>query len=139
MDKERFSGYGEIIIAAVLWSLAGIFAKQIHGMSAQSIIFYRVVLAFAIFFIFILISGNLKIIELKDKKIYLLLFGILQAGTMLTFFISIIKGISFDCSIIIVHCPCLYYHIIPMAFKRKIHKKRDYRPCFVNNWYSADS
>ena len=123
MDKERFSGYGEIIIAAVLWSLAGIFAKQIHGMSAQGIIFYRVVFAFAIFFTFIFISGNLKIIELKDKKIYLLLFGILQVGTMLTFFISILQG-SVSIAVLLLYTAPVYITILsPWLLKERSTKK----------------
>ena len=123
MDKKRFSGYGEIIIAAVLWSLAGIFAKYIHGMSAQSIIFYRVILAFAIFFIFILISGNLKIIELKDKKIYLLLFGIMQAGTMLAFFISILEG-SVSIAVLLLYTAPVYITILsPWLLKERSTKK----------------
>jgi drug/metabolite transporter (DMT)-like permease len=123
MDKEPFSGYGEIIIAAVLWSLAGIFAKQIHGMSAQSIIFYRVLFAFAIFFIFIFISGNIKIIELKDKKIYLLLFGILQVGTMLTFFISILQG-SVSIAVLLLYTAPVYITILsPWLLKERSTKK----------------
>lgn len=121
--RESFKGYGEIIIAAVLWSLAGIFAKQIHGMSAQSIIFYRVVFALVIFFIFILISGNLRIIELKDKKIYLLLFGILQAGTMLTFFISLLKG-SVSIAVLLLYTAPVYITILsPWLLKEKSTKK----------------
>jgi len=123
MDKDRFSGYGEIIIAAVLWSLAGIFAKQIHGMSAQGIIFYRVLFAFAIFFIFIFISGNLKIIELKDKKIYLLLFGILQVGTMLTFFISILQG-SVSIAVLLLYTAPVYITILsPWLLQERSTKK----------------
>jgi drug/metabolite transporter (DMT)-like permease len=123
MDKERFSGYGEIIIAAVLWSMAGIFAKQIQGMSAQSIVFYRVLLAFVIFFIFILISGNLKIIELKDKKIYLILFGILQAGTMLTFFISLLKG-SVSIAVLLLYTAPVYITLLsPWLLKERSTKK----------------
>ena len=123
MNKERFSGYGEIIIAAVLWSLAGIFAKQIHGMSAQSIIFYRVVFAFVLFFIFIVITGNLRIIELKEKKIYLLLFGILQAGTMLTYFISLIKG-SVSIAVLLLYTAPVYITLLsPWLLKEKSTKK----------------
>jgi drug/metabolite transporter (DMT)-like permease len=123
MNKERFSGYGEIIIAAVLWSMAGIFAKQIHGMSAQSIIFYRVVFAFVLFFIFIVITGNLRIIELKEKKIYLLLFGILQAGTMLTYFISLIKG-SVSIAVLLLYTAPVYITLLsPWLLKEKSTKK----------------
>ena len=122
-NLKTFEGYGEIIIAAVLWSLAGIFAKQIHGMSAQSIIFYRVVLAFVIFFVFIVISGNLKIIELKDKKIYLIIFGILQAGTMLTFFISLLKA-SVSIAVLLLYTAPVYITILsPWILKEKSTKK----------------
>ncbi len=121
--RESFKGYGEIIIAAILWSLAGIFAKQIHGMSAQSIIFYRVVFAFAIFFTFILISGNLRVIELKDKKIYLLLFGILQVGTMLTFFISLLKG-SVSIAVLLLYTAPVYITILsPWLLKERSTEK----------------
>lgn len=123
MNKERFSGYGEIIVAAVLWSLAGILAKQIHGMSAQSIIFYRVVFALVLFFIFIVITGNLKIIELKEKKKYLLLFGILQVGTMLTFFISLIKG-SVSIAVLLLYTAPVYITLLsPWLLKEKSTKK----------------
>src|SRR4030067_1819754 len=121
--RESFKGYGEIIIAAILWSLAGIFAKQIHGMSAQSITFYRVVFALVIFFTFILISGNLRIIELKDKKIYLLLFGILQVGTILTFFISLIKG-SVSIAVLLLYTAPVYITLLsPWLLKEKSTKK----------------
>lgn len=123
MNKESFSGYGEIIIAAVLWGLAGIFAKQIHGMSAQSIIFYRVVLAFVIFFVFIVISGNLKMVELKDKKIYLIIFGILQAMTMLTFFISLLES-SVSVAVLLLYTAPVYITILsPWLLKEKSTKK----------------
>ena len=123
MNNERFSGYGEIIIASILWSLAGIFAKQIHGMSAQSIIFYRVVFALMLFFIFIVITGKLKIIELKEKKIYLLLFGILQVGTMLTFFISLIKG-SVSIAVLLLYTAPVYITILsPWLLKETSTKK----------------
>ena len=123
MDKDRFSGYSEIIIAAILWSLAGIFAKQIHGMSAQSIIFYRVLLAFVIYFIFILISGNLKMVELKDKKIHLLLFGILQAGTMLAFFISLLKG-SVSIAVLLLYTAPVYITLLsPWLLKERSTRK----------------
>jgi drug/metabolite transporter (DMT)-like permease len=122
-DRESFRGYGEIIIAAILWSLAGIFAKQIHGMSAQSIIFYRVLFAFVIFFIFIVISGNFRIIDLKDKKIYLLLFGILQVGTMLTFFISLLKG-SVSIAVLLLYTAPVYITILsPWLLKERSTKK----------------
>src|SRR5574341_184816 len=90
--RNSFEGCGEIITASILWGLAGIFAKKIIGMPAQSIIFYRVIFAFIIIFMFLLIAGDLNKIRLKDKKIYLVLFSLLQVATMLAYFVSILKA-----------------------------------------------
>lgn len=118
--NKRFSGYGEIITAAVLWSLVGIIAKKIQGMPAQSIIFYRVSFAFIIFFIALSVSGNLKIIELREKKVYLFLFGILQVATMLTYFISILNG-SVSIAVLLLSTAPVYITIFsPWLLKEKI-------------------
>lgn len=118
-NSSSFKGYGEIIIACVLWSLAGIFARMIDGMPAQSIIFYRVTFAFVIFFIFLLISGNLKKVRLGDKKMYLVLFSILQAATMLAFFISLLKA-SVSVAVLLLYTAPLYV----MIFSRWILKEK---------------
>jgi len=123
MDKERFSGYSEIIIAAILWSLVGIIAKQIHGMSTQAIIFYRVSFAFIIFLIVLLISGNLKIIKLREKRFYLFLFGILQVATMFTYFISIINA-SVSIAVLLLSTAPVYITIFsPLLLKEKTKKR----------------
>jgi drug/metabolite transporter (DMT)-like permease len=120
MNKDRFSGYSEIIIAAVLWSLAGIFAKQIHGMSAQSIIFYRVSFAFIIFFTVLLFSGKLNILKLREKKSYLFLFSILQMATMVAYFISILNA-SVSIAVLLLSTAPIYITIFsPWLLKEKI-------------------
>ncbi len=114
-----FEGYGEIVTASVLWGFAGILAKMITGMPAQSIIFYRVALASAIFFIALLISGKLNIVGLKDKKAYLLLFAILQAGTMLTYFISILNA-SVSVAVLLLYTAPVYVTVFsPWLLKEK--------------------
>lgn len=88
-------------------------------MSAQSIIFYRVLFAFAIFFIYIIISGNLNILEPKDKKIYLVIFGMLQAGTMLAFFSSLMKG-SVSIAVLLLYTAPVYITLFsPWLLKEK--------------------
>jgi drug/metabolite transporter (DMT)-like permease len=123
VDKERFSGYGEIIIAAILWSLVGIVAKQIHGMSAQAIIFYRVGFAFIIFLAALLVSGNMGIIKLREKRSYLLLFGILQVATMVAYFISIMNA-SVSIAVLLLSTAPVYITIFsPWLLKEKIKKR----------------
>ncbi|GFO97314.1 hypothetical protein ig2599ANME_1514 [groundwater metagenome] len=105
--KLIWKGYGEIITAAVLWGTAGILVKMISDMTALSIIFYRVALAFIIFMVYFSISGNLNKLRLKDKKIYLVLFSLLQITTMLTFFISIMEA-SIPIAVLLLYTAPLY-------------------------------
>jgi len=121
--REYFEGYGEIIIACILWSSAGILAKLILGMPAQTIIFYRVTLASVTFFMALLISGNLQLIKLGDKKIYLLIFGILQVATMLAFFISIMKA-SVSVAVLLLYTAPVYVTVFsPLILKERTSKK----------------
>jgi len=121
--NRSFEGYGEIVIASVLWSLAGILAKMIHGMTAQSIIFYRVTLASLIFFIALLISGNLKIIKPGNKKIYLVAFGILQAVTMLAYFVAILNA-SVSVAVLMLYTAPVYVTVLsPWLLKEVATKK----------------
>lgn len=115
-----FEGYGEIIAAGILWSFAGIFAKTIIGMPAQSIIFYRVLFAFVILFVFLLISGKLKNVGLKDKKKYLLLFSILQAMTMVAFFVAILEA-SVSVAVLLLYTAPVYVTVFsPLILKEKL-------------------
>ena len=105
--RAYFEGYGEIIIACVLWSSAGILAKMIIGMPAQSIIFYRGAFASVIFFMALLISGNLRLVKLGDKKMYMFIFGILQGATMLAFFISVLNA-SVSVAVLLLYTAPVY-------------------------------
>ncbi len=123
MNTDRFSGYGEIITAAILWSFVGIIAKQIHGMSAQSIIFYRVGFAFIIFFTALLVSGNLKIVKLHEKKSYIILFAMLQVAAMICYFISFMNA-SVSIAVLLLSTAPVYITIFsPWILKEKIRQK----------------
>lgn len=114
-----FEGYGEIITASVLWGTAGILAKMISEMTALSIIFYRVTLAFIILFIFFLLSGNLSRIRLGDKKKYLALFSVLQVTTMLTFFESILNA-SVPVAVLLLYTAPVYVTVFsPLLLKER--------------------
>ncbi|MBU4076379.1 MAG: EamA family transporter [Euryarchaeota archaeon] len=117
--KFIWKGYGEIITAAALWGTAGILVKMISGMTALSIIFYRVTLAFMIFIVFFSISGNLNKLRLKDKKLYLVLFSVLQITTMLTFFISIMEA-SVPIAVLLLYTAPLYVTVFsPLLLKER--------------------
>ncbi|MDP2845802.1 MAG: DMT family transporter [Candidatus Methanoperedens sp.] len=122
-NRTTFSGYGEIIIASILWGFAGILAKMISGMPAQSIIFYRVAFASIIFFIALLISGNLNLIKLGDKKIFLLLFAILQTGTMMAYFVSLLNA-SVSVAVLLLYTAPVYVTLFsPWLLKESSTKK----------------
>lgn len=105
--KFIWKGYGEIITAAALWGTAGILVRMISDMTALSIIFYRVALAFIILLFFLSLSGNLDKLRLKDKKLYLVLFSVLQIATMLTYFISIMEA-SVPVAVLLLYTAPLY-------------------------------
>lgn len=105
--KFIWKGYGEIITAAALWGTAGILVRMISDMTALNIIFYRVTLAFMILMVIFSLSGNLNKLRLKDKKLYLVLFSVLQITTMLTFFISI-KEASVPIAVLLLYTAPLY-------------------------------
>lgn len=122
-NRTAFSGYGEIITASILWGFAGILAKMITGMTAQSIIFYRVAFASIIFFIALLISGNLNLIKLGDKKIFLLLFAILQAATMMAYFVSLLNA-SVSVAVLLLYTAPVYVTLFsPWLLKESSTKK----------------
>ncbi len=119
----NFKGYGEIVTASILWGSAGILAKMISGMSAESIIFYRVTIAFIIILFVLLISGNLNKVRLKDKRIYLVLFSILQITTMLTFFVSILRA-SVSVAVLLLYSAPVYITVLsPLLLKERSTRK----------------
>lgn len=121
--NRTFEGYGEIIVASILWSFAGILAKMISDMSAHSIIFYRTAFASIIFFIILLISGNLKIIKLGEKKFYLIVFGTMQAVTMLAYFVSILNA-SVSIAVLLLYTAPVYVTLLsPWLLKESPTKK----------------
>lgn len=121
--NRSFEGYGEIIVASILWSSAGILAKIISDMPAESIIFYRVTIASIIFFVYLLISGNLRVLKLGNKKIYLIIFGILQAATMLAYFVSILNA-SVSIAVLLLYTAPVYVTLLsPWLLKERPTKK----------------
>ncbi len=121
--RNIFSGHGEIIIASILWSTAGIFGRMIAGMSALSIIFYRVALAFIMLFIVLLLSGNLNKIRFRGKKTYLVLFSLLQVATMLAYFEAILKA-SVSVAVLLLYTAPAYVTVLsPLLLKEKATRK----------------
>ncbi len=117
--KHLFEGHGEIITAAVFWGTAGILAKMISGMTAQSIIFYRVALAFIILLMFFLLSGSLSRLRLRDRKSYLVLFSVLQVITMLAFFESILNA-SVPVAVLLLYTAPVYVTVLsPLLLKER--------------------
>ncbi|VVB92882.1 EamA-like transporter family protein [uncultured archaeon] len=122
-NRNTFEGYGEIITAAILWGFVGILAKKISGMWVPGIIFYRMGLALVILFMVLLISGNLDKIKLKEKKKYLLLFGLLQLATMLAYFVSILNT-SVSVAVLLLYTAPVYVTVLsPLLLKENSTKK----------------
>lgn len=81
-------GYGEIVIAAILWGSTGIFVKLID-MSIPGMIFYRVLIATTALLLLFCFARKLGEIQLKEKKLFILAFGFFQSATILSYFMAI--------------------------------------------------
>ncbi len=123
LNHNIYKGYGEIIVASILWGSVGILAKKISGMQAESIIFYRISFAIIILFIVLFISRNLNKIKLKENKKFLVLFSLLQVTTMVTYFISILNA-SVSTAVLLLYTAPVYVTLIsPLFLKESLTKK----------------
>ncbi len=124
ISKPGFlEGYDEIIAASILWGFVGILIRKIEGISAISIIFYRMVFASLILFAVLSLSGNLHKIKLKDKKFYLLLFSGFQVTTMLSYFVSILEA-SVSTAVLLLYTAPVYVTLLsPVILKERYSEK----------------
>jgi len=90
MPSPPLKGHVEVASAAILFGTIGIFVSLVSQMPIGSIIFYRLLFGITAIAIFFACcgkgSGELR---LRENKRYIFLLGILQAGTMLSYFISV--------------------------------------------------
>ncbi|MCD4816495.1 MAG: DMT family transporter [Methanosarcinales archaeon] len=123
MLPPHLKGYTQIATAAVLFGLIGIFVKLTTQMPLGSIIFYRLLFGLVAIAIFFACCRRLSEMRLVQKKQYILLLGLLQAGTMLSYFISV-KHTSVSIAVLLLYTAPVYVTLLsPFLLKEYINRR----------------
>lgn len=123
MLPTHLNGYTQIATAAVLFGLIGIFVKLTTRMPLGSIIFYRLLFGLIAIALFIACCHHLSELRLRQKKQYILLLGLLQAGTMLSYFISV-KHTSVSIAVLLLYTAPVYVTLLsPLLLKEDINRR----------------
>jgi len=116
-------GYIQIATAAVLFGLIGIFVKLTTQMPLGSIIFYRLLFGLFAIALFFACCRRLSELRLGQKKQYILLLGLMQAGTMLSYFLSV-KYTSVSIAALLLYTAPVYVTLLsPFLLKEYINRR----------------
>jgi drug/metabolite transporter (DMT)-like permease len=123
MHTFPLKGYIQIATAAVLFGLIGIFVKLTTQMPLGSIIFYRLLFGIIAIALFFTCCGRLSELLVVQKKQYILLLGLLQAGTMLSYFFSV-KHTSVSIAVLLLYTAPVYVTLLsPLLLKEYINRR----------------
>ncbi len=123
MFPPHLKGYIQIATGAVLFGLIGIFVKLTSQMPLGSIIFYRLLFGLVAIALFFACCRRLSEMRLGQKKQYILLLGLLQAGTMLSYFLSV-KHTSVSIAVLLLYTAPVYVTLLsPLLLKEYINRR----------------
>jgi drug/metabolite transporter (DMT)-like permease len=120
MLSPLLKGHVQVASASILYGTIGIFVSLTSQMPIGSIIFYRLLFGIAAIAIFFACCGRLNELHPKEKKQHLLLLGILQAGTMLSYFVSV-KYTTVSIAVLLLYTAPIYVTILsPLTLQEPI-------------------
>jgi len=123
MPSPRLKGHIEVASAAILFGTIGIFVSLVNRMPIGSIIFYRLLFGIIAIAIFFACCGKLAELRLKENKRHIFLLGILQAGTMLSYFISV-KYTTVAISVLLLYTAPIYVTLLaPPLLKEPVTRR----------------
>ncbi len=123
MLPPHLKGYIQIATAAVLFGLIGIFVKLTTQMPLGSIIFYRLLFGLVAIALFFACCRRLSELRPGQKKQYIFLLGLMQAGTMLFYFLSV-KYTSVSIAALLLYTAPVYVTLLsPFLLKEYINHR----------------
>lgn len=116
-------GYIQVAAACILYGLMGIFIKLITDMPLGSIIFYRMFFALVAITFYLACSGRLTEVKLKEKKRHLLLMGLLEAGAIFSYFVSV-RYTTVSIAVLLLYTAPVYVTLLsPLILKENITRR----------------
>ncbi|NOQ33584.1 MAG: EamA family transporter [Methanosarcinales archaeon] len=123
MPSPPLKGHIEVASAAILFGTIGIFVSLVDRMPIGSIIFYRLLFGITAIAIFFTCCGRLAELRLKENKRHIFLLGILQAGTMLSYFISV-KYTTVAIAVLLLYTAPIYVTLLsPLLLNESITRR----------------
>ncbi len=118
--KGNTQSFTAVITSCVLFGMIGIFVKEIEGMEAGSILFYRLLFGFVVILGYLAVSGRIKKVHLKQKKSFMLLLGVLNTVTMFAYF-SAIRHMGIPVAVLLLYTAPIYVTLLsPLLLKERI-------------------
>jgi drug/metabolite transporter (DMT)-like permease len=118
--KENNQSFTAVITSCILFGITGIFVREIEGMEAGSILFYRSFFGFALVLGYLAFFGGIRKVQLKQKKFYLVLLGVLNAVTMFTYF-SAIRNLGIPVAVLLLYTAPIYVTLLsPLLLKKHV-------------------
>lgn len=121
--KHHLKGGIEVAIASAFFGLIGIFVKLIQDMSAESIIFYRLLFGSIGIVLYLLFCNSIHEIKPRKKKKYLMLLGIFQASAMFSYFSAIIHTNVSVAVLLLYTAPVYVILLSPLLLNESISKQ----------------
>jgi drug/metabolite transporter (DMT)-like permease len=120
MYSPLLKGHLQVASASILFGTIGILVSLTSQMPIGSLIFYRLFFGIAAIVILFACCGRLSELHPKEKKQYLLLLGILQAGTMFSYFISV-KYSTVSIAVLLLYTAPIYVTLLsPLTLNEPI-------------------
>ncbi|WP_406669978.1 EamA family transporter [Methanolobus sp. ZRKC4] len=101
----------ELVTGSILFGLLGVFVDYLQDVPTGPMIFYKQLFGVFSLLLFMLITGKLSQIIPRKKKRYLLLLGIINTTTLLTYFICI-RYTSFSVAILLLYTAPMYVTLL---------------------------
>lgn len=118
--KENNQSFTAVITSCILFGITGIFVREIEGMGAGSILFYRSFFGFAVVLGYLVLFGGIRKVQLKQKKLHMLLLGVLNAITMFTYF-SAIRQLGIPVAVLLLYTAPIYVALLsPLLLKERV-------------------
>jgi drug/metabolite transporter (DMT)-like permease len=123
MSTAPKKAYLELISGSVIFGMLGLFVDRLEAVPTLSLIFYKQFFGVLTLLVFIVAAGKLSMIVPRRKKKYLLLLGLINTATLLTYFICI-RYTSFSVAILLLYTAPMYVTLLsPLTVKEHITRK----------------
>lgn len=110
----------EVVLACIIYGMAGIFLEYINGMGTGSVLFYEMLIGAVTILVYLAWKGRLSELRLKEKRNFLFLQGIFTGLTFFCYFAAI-RLTCLSVAVLLHYTAPIYVTLLsPLLLKEKI-------------------